>query len=228
MKQYLPAALFCSLGLATGFLLGTWYAAESRSVSAITVAVAAQSAQPPPATAQSSSADSTAGGISRTELAQAYALPATDPRAALDSAMTLPDAARLPTMQSLMAAWLRTDRLAAAEWMNEKRGLQEFEPLSAQVSDAFFPDDTEMSAMFSFNLTDASLRDSRVNRLVAYWKSGAHLKFDNSPWEVDGPGVSSAAALPTSAVASRSPEASPANAQPEQAIADTTPEQPQN
>lgn len=124
----------------------------------------------------------------RSDVAEIYALAALSPRTALDEAMKLPEAARLPAMQNLMAIWLRTDRLAAAEWMTERRGLREFEPLSAQVSDAFFPDDTEMSAMFSFDLTDEKLRDVRVNRLVAYWKSGAHLKFDNSPWEVDGPG----------------------------------------
>lgn len=222
MKQYLPAALSCSLGLATGFLLGNWYATESRTVSATTVAVTAQAAGPLPsrAPAQAASLDGTPEDVSRTDLGQAYALMATDPRSALNAAAKLPGPTRLATMQNLMAAWLRTDRLAAAEWMTEKQGLQEFEPLSAQVSDAFFPDDTEMSAMFSFNLTDASLRDRRVNRLVAHWKSGAHLKFDNSPWEVDGPANRIATPAPEQPAPS-SPAESPAAPSPQPAAADT-------
>lgn len=189
--------LLYSAGLIASFGLGMWfYPAKSSSRGALsepveTVAKAVsrvdQTASVAPVMAFSPTAPST-------DMAHVYSLAANDLRAALAEAMKLPDATRLATLQNLMAIWLRTDRLAAAEWMTERRGLREFEPLSAQVSDAFFPDDTEMSAMFSFDLTDEKLRDVRVNKLVAYWKSGAHLKFDNSPWEVDGPGTGTAPA----------------------------------
>ncbi|MFT3868714.1 MAG: hypothetical protein QM715_09455 [Nibricoccus sp.] len=178
-------------GLIVSFGLGVWFAKEglgARVVLAQPVEVAAK-----PVSSVEPSAPAPAVAVlpaeSPTETARIYALVATDLRAAMAEALKLPDATRLVTLQNLMAIWLRTDRLSAAEWMTERRGLREFEPLSAQVSDAFFPDDTEMSAMFSFDLTDEKLRDVRVNKLVAYWKSGAHLKFDNSPWEVDGPGM---------------------------------------
>jgi hypothetical protein len=125
---------------------------------------------------------------------RAYQLAATDPAAAMAEAETIGDVAtRKNTLQDILALWLRKDRLAVADWMTAKRGKPEYDFLSAQVSDAFFPDDTEMSAMFAFDLSDGSLRDARVNKLVAYWKSGAHLKFDNSPWEIDPPGTGPAA-----------------------------------
>jgi hypothetical protein len=180
--------LLYSAGLAASFVLGMWFNSERAPVvpppPVTTTALA--SLEPKPVAALPSVA---LAPVARPEVANAYALLATAPRAAMEEAMKLPDATRLATVQNVLAVWLRNDRLAAAEWMTERRGLREFEPLSAQVSDAFFPDDTEMSAMFSFDLTDEKLRDVRVNRLVAYWKSGAHLKFDNSPWEVDGPGT---------------------------------------
>lgn len=183
--------LLYGAGLVASFVLGVWFASAKAPVAGPTPV---QSAAKPDLKSEPAVPPSVfpAAVASRAEVANAYALVATDLPAAMAEAMKLPDATRLATMQNLMAVWLRSDRLAAAEWMTERRGLREFEPLSAQVSDAFFPDDTEMSAMFSFDLTDEKLRDVRVNKLVAYWKSGAHLKFDNSPWEVDGPGTAPA------------------------------------
>lgn len=183
--------LLSGASLAASFTLGLWFGHGKTSVAP--AAPGPVIAQPAPRQVQPATPVAvTLPAVSRTDLANLYALVATDPRTALDEAMKLPDTTRLATMQNLLAVWLRNDRLAAAEWMTQKRGLREFEPLSAQVSDAFFPDDTEMSAMFSFDLTDEKLRDVRVNKIVAYWKSGAHLKFDNSPWEVDGPGTGQA------------------------------------
>ncbi len=34
--------------------------------------------------------------------------------------------------------------------------------------------------MFAFDIRDAKLRDPLVNKLVAYWRSGAHLKYDDA------------------------------------------------
>lgn len=191
MKKFKPDLLY-ALGLAASFVLGMWFGSAEKE-SGPPKLLPEQGTLAASATEPDTAAPATPvvqpGFLPPSEQARAYSLLSADPRAALDAAMKLPDATRLATMQNVMAVWLRTDRLAAAEWMTERRGLREFEPLSAQVSDAFFPDDTEMSAMFSFDLTDEKLRDVRVNRLVAYWKSGAHLKFDNSPWEVDGPGT---------------------------------------
>ncbi len=180
--------LLYGAGLAASFVLGAWFAKPPAPVAAIEpVPFVTRPVLKNEPVALSMIAPVVVP-LANTN-ANVYALVATDPRAAMEEAMKLADATRLATMQNLMAVWLHNDRLAAAEWMMEKRGLREFEPLSAQVSDAFFPDDTEMSAMFSFDLSDEKLRDVRVNKLVAYWKSGAHLKFDNSPWEVDGPGT---------------------------------------
>ena len=184
--------LLYGTGLLASFVLGVWFASGKnriRNAPAEPLAITASSAAKTESTHAMN--EKARRVTSQSEAAEAYALVATSPRAAMEEAMKLPESKRLATMQNLMAVWLRADRLAAAEWMTERRGLREFEPLSAQVSDAFFPDDTEMSAMFCFDLSDATLRDVRVNKLVGYWKSGAHLKFDNSPWEVDGPGSSS-------------------------------------
>lgn len=187
----LNKTLLYGAGLATSFVLGIWF---SPAPKAVMPEIRSEQPAPPKLLAAAPKT-----GTENAPAANVYALIATAPRSAMEEAMKLPDSTRLATLQNVMAVWLRQDRLAAAEWMTEKRGLREFEPLSAQVSDAFFPDDTEMSALFSFDLTDAALRDVRVNRLAAYWKSGAHLKFDNSPWEVDGPGTGPAKS-PTSSV----------------------------
>lgn len=183
--------LLYSAGLAASFVLGLWFSSGRTPV--VPPAPIPAVAKPEIKSAPSAPLTTAAMPVAPLpETANVYTLVATNPRTAMDEAMKLSGATRLTTLQNLMAVWLRTDRLAAAEWMMDKRGMHEFEPLSAQVSDAFFPDDTEMSAMFSFDLTDATLRDVRVNKTVAYWKSGAHLKFDNSPWEVDGPGTAPA------------------------------------
>ncbi len=196
--------LLYSAGLAASFVLGLWFSSGRAPVAppAPIPAVEKPEIKSAPSAPLAAIADAP-----RPDAANVYALIATDPRSAMDEAMRLSGATRLTTLQNIMAVWLRTDRLAAAEWMMEKRGLREFEPLSAQVSDAFFPDDTEMSATFSFDLTDATLRDVRVNKTVAYWKSGAHLKFDNSPWEVDGPGTG-----PAKPPATTAPSAQPSSA----------------
>ncbi|MFT3783483.1 MAG: hypothetical protein QM790_15835 [Nibricoccus sp.] len=185
MKTKFRNALY-GVALIASFGLGVWFKSQP--------AAASEHEQTRPnAPLHSATTDEAAGMAPPSGVPlNAYASIDNDLRGAMEQAMKLPSETRLGAMQNVMAIWLRKDRLAAADWMTEKRGLKEFEPLSAQVSDAFFPDDTEMSAMFSFDLSDASLRDVRVNRLVAYWKSGAHLKFDNSPWEVDGPGSASA------------------------------------
>lgn len=194
--------LLYGAGLAACFVLGIWF--SKSDTPAVVIEPVGFAAKPG---LKIETAARPAVERAAPPTATAYALVATDPRAALEEAMKLTDATRLATLQNLMAVWLRQDRLAAADWMTEKRGLREFEPLSAQVSDAFFPDDTEMSAMFSFDLTDASLRDVRVNKIVAYWKSGAHLKFDNSPWEVDGPGTGPAKPATAVAPAAEAPAA---------------------
>lgn len=82
-----------------------------------------------------------------------------------------------------MAGWLQKDRLDAAEWLAHHRDFPEFEPLSAQVSNAFFPDDTEMASIWAFNIQNPELRQPLVDRLVKYWKSGAHLAYPQEETE---------------------------------------------
>lgn len=126
---------------------------------------------------------------------QILARAATSPGEALEAAGRLQNpATRATYAQTIMAGWLQKDRLNAAEWLAHHREFPEFEPLSAQVSNAFFPDDTEMASIWAFNIQNPELRQPLVDRLVKYWKSGAHLAYPqeetDSPPATDSPPTS--------------------------------------
>jgi|GEM_PF-5762427 len=114
----------------------------------------------------------------------------TAPGEALEAAGRLQNAAaRAALVKNIMAGWLQKDRLDATEWLAHHRDIPEFDPLSAQVSNAFFPDDTEMASIWAFNIQDPELRQPLVDRLVKYWKSGAHLAYpeEATPSPTDTP-----------------------------------------
>ena len=116
--------------------------------------------------------------VAPTGEAQILSRALTSPGEALEAAGRLQNAAaRAALVQNIMAGWLQKDRLDATEWLAHHRDIPEFDPLSAQVSNAFFPDDTEMASIWAFNIQNEELRQPLVDRLVKYWKSGAHLAY---------------------------------------------------